>query len=169
LDIFLVRELGVPGHQEVAMGALVSGGACVLNDDVVSYLNISREAIDEVAAKEQEKLKLQERSYRVSRPAAQVAGRTVILVTDGLVVNSTIRAAVIALRAQQAARIIVAIPSASTLTCLELKAQVDEIACAPLPKPFYALAPWYKDFTQITDEEVRTLLARARQPALRAA
>jgi len=167
LDIFLVRKLGVPGHEELAMGAITTGGVCVLDDEVVSYLNIASETIAEAAAHEREKLEQQERVYHLSHPALEVSGRTVILVTDGLAASSTMRAAVTALRAQRPARIIAAVPSASPSTCDELRAQVDEVAGDRSPKP--TLAPWYHDFTQITDEEVRALLARTRQPARRVA
>lgn len=136
----------------------------VLNDDVMQYLRIPREVIDAVAARELQEIARRERLYRDNRPAPEVRGRTVILVDDGLATGSTMRAAVAALRQQQPARIIVAVPLAAPETCEELRAEVDEIVCAVTPEPFYAVGLWYTDFSQTTDEEVRELLARAARP-----
>ena len=163
LDIFLVRKLGVPGHQELAMGAIASGGVRELNRDVIEYLRIPGEAIDAVTAQEQGELARRERAYRGSRPAVEARDRTVVLVDDGLATGSTMRAAVAALRQQQPARIIVAVPIAAQQTCDALGAKVDEIVCALTPEPFHAVGLWYEDFSQTTDEEVRELLARAAQ------
>ena len=161
LDIFLVRKLGVPGHEELAMGAIATGGVRVLNEDVMSYLRISGEVVDAVAADELRELERRERAYRGDRPAPDVSGQTVILVDDGLATGSTMRAAAAALRRQQPARIVVAVPVSSPQTCDEYRMGVDEIVCAVTPEPFHAVGQWYEDFSQTTDEEVRDLLARA--------
>jgi putative phosphoribosyl transferase len=161
LDIFLVRKLGVPGHEELAMGAIASGGVRVLNDDVVQYLRIPDRVIDEVAAEEQQELERRERLYRGDRPPLDVRGRTVILIDDGLATGSTMRAAALALHEQRPARIVVAVPVAAAATCDEFRGEVDEVVCALTPEPFYAVGLWYEDFSQTTDGEVRELLARA--------
>jgi putative phosphoribosyl transferase len=160
LDVFLVRKLGVPGHEELAMGAIASGGVRVLND-VVRYMRIPDEIIDAVAEKEQQELDRRERAYRGDRPAPEIRGRTIILVDDGLATGSTMRAAAMALRKQQPGQIIVAVPVAALETCNEFRAEVDDIICAVTPDPFYAVGIWYKDFSQTTDEEVHDLLERA--------
>jgi putative phosphoribosyl transferase len=161
LDVFLVRKLGVPGQEELAMGAVASGGVRVLNREVVELLRIPDSLIDAVATRELQEIARRERLYRDHRPAPQVQGQTVILIDDGLATGATMRAAVAALRQQQPARVIVAVPTAAPETCAELGAEVDEIVCARTPEPFYAVGLWYADFRQITDEEVRDLLARA--------
>jgi putative phosphoribosyl transferase len=161
LDVFLVRKLGVPGHKELAMGALATGGVRVLNERVVRELGIPDAAIEAVAAEEQRELARRERDYRGDRPAPAVGGRTVILVDDGLATGSTMRAAVAALRRQGPARIVVAVPAAAPATCDQFRAEVDEIVCAVTPEPFYAVGLWYEDFSPTTDDQVRDLLARA--------
>ena len=161
LDIFLVRKLGVPGHEELAMGAIASGGVRVLNDDVMRYLDIPGEVIDAVAAREQRELERREHLYRGDRPATDVSGKTVILVDDGLATGSTMRAAALALRKQQPSRIVVAVPVSAQQTCDEYRMGADEIVCAVMPEPFHSVGLWYEDFSQTTDEEVRELLARA--------
>jgi erythromycin esterase-like protein/predicted phosphoribosyltransferase len=160
LDVFLVRKLGVPGYEELAMGAVATGGVRVLNDQIVQRLGIPSYVIDAVAAQEQQELAHRERLYRGGRPPPAVRGRTVILVDDGLATGATMRAAVMALRQLQPARIVVAIPTASPDTCEELRAEVDEVICAITPEPFLAVGHWYEDFSQTTDDEVRDLLAR---------
>src|SRR5438309_10918984 len=162
LDIFLVRKLGVPGHEELAMGAIASGGVRVLNREVVDYLRIPGEVIDAVAADELWELERRERAYRGNRPEPDVRGKTVILVDDGLATGSTMRAAAAALRQQRPARIIVAVPVSAPQTCDEYRMGVDEIVCATTPEPFYGVGRWYKDFSQTTDEEVSDLLEKAR-------
>lgn len=162
LDVFLVRKLGVPGHEELAMGAIASGGVRVLNRDVIDDLEISDRVIDAVTAHETRELERRERLYRDSHSPAPVDGRVVILVDDGLATGSTMRAAAAALRAQKPARLIIAVPAAPADTCAELRRDADEIVCASTPEPFYSVGLWYEDFTQTTDEEVRALLARAR-------
>jgi erythromycin esterase-like protein/adenine/guanine phosphoribosyltransferase-like PRPP-binding protein len=164
LDVFVVRKLGVPGYEELAMGAVATGDIRVLNDQIVRDLRIPDYVIDQVAAEGGEELARRERAYRGGRSPLEVRGRTVILVDDGLATGATMRAAVKALRQHEPARIIVAVPTASPDTCEELRAEVDEVVCAITPEPFYAVGYWYEDFTQTTDQEVRELLARARHP-----
>ena len=161
LDVFLVRKLGVPGYSELAMGAIASGGVRVLNEDVVYHLGIADDAIERVAQREQEELERREREYRGDRRGPDVHGRTVILIDDGLATGSTMRAAVMALRRQNPARIVVAVPVAAESTCAELSADVDEIVCAITPSSFRAVGLWYEDFSQTTDYEVRDLLERS--------
>lgn len=160
LDILLVRKLGVPGQEELAMGAIASGGVRVLNEDVISYLGISREDIEPVAAAEQKELERRERTYRDNRPLPDLQGRTVILVDDGLATGSTMRAAVAAVRKQSPAKIVVAVPIAARAVCADFKEEVDEIVCGLTPETFFAVGFWYQDFSQITDEEIRDLIAR---------
>jgi len=161
LDVFQVRKLGLPGHEELAMGAIATGGVRVRNPEVVEYLRIPDEVIDEVTARERQELERRERLYREGRPALSPRDRVVILVDDGLATGSTMRAAILALRQQQSASIVVAVPVAAKQTCEELRAVADEVVCAVTPDPFYAVGLWYEDFAQTTDEEVRELLARA--------
>jgi putative phosphoribosyl transferase len=161
LDVFLVRKLGVPGQEELAMGAIASGGVRVLNEDVVRYLGIPGEVIDAVAADEEQELERREHAYRGDRPAPEIRGRTAILIDDGLATGSTMRAAVAALKRQQPARIVVGVPAAASETCDEFRGEVDEIVCAMTPEPFRAVGLWYEDFSQTTDEQVRDLLGRA--------
>jgi predicted phosphoribosyltransferase len=163
LDIFLVRKLGVPGHEELAMGAIASGGVRVLNEDVVRGLDIPEEVIASVAAQARQELERRERLYRGQRPPPDVRDRIVILVDDGLATGSTMRAAVAALRQQGPKRIVVAVPVGAADTCAEFANEADEAVCARTPEPFYAVGLWYEDFTQTTDEEVRELLERAEE------
>jgi erythromycin esterase-like protein/predicted phosphoribosyltransferase len=162
LDVFVVRKLGIPGYEELAMGAVATGGVRVLNDQIIQRLRIPKYVIDEVTAREQQELARRERLYRGGRPPPDVRVRTVILVDDGLATGATMRAAVMALRQLQPARIVVAIPAGSPDTCEELRAEVDEVICAITPEPFLAVGHWYEDFSQTTDEEVRGLIAQAR-------
>lgn len=161
LDVFLVRKLGLPGREELAMGAIASGGVRVLNREVVEALGIPEEVIDEVAATEEEELHRRERLYRGDRPPLNVAGKTVILVDDGLATGSTMRAAVEALRQQFPARVIVAVPVGAPETCAKLQHEADWVVCPYSPDTFYAVGLWYEDFDQTTDEEVRELLEAA--------
>jgi putative phosphoribosyl transferase len=161
LDVFVVRKLGVPGHEELAMGAIASGGVRVLNDEVVRMLDMPEAAIDAVARDEQLELERRESLYRDGRPPVDVRGRTVLLVDDGLATGSTMRAAVKALRAQQPARIVVAVPTAAAQTCDELRREADEVVCPSTPEPFRAVGLWYEDFSQTSDDEVHDLLAQA--------
>jgi predicted phosphoribosyltransferase len=161
LDVFIVRKLGVPGQEELAMGAVASGGVRVLNQEVVHALRVPDYVVDAVAEWELLELARRERVYRGERPFPDLRGRTVILVDDGLATGATMHAAVQALRQKQPARLVVAVPTAAPETCEELSAEVDEVVCAITPEPFYAVGIWYEDFSQTTDEEVRELLARA--------
>jgi predicted phosphoribosyltransferase len=158
LDVFLVRKLGLPGREELAMGAIASGGIRVLNHEVVEALGVPEEIIDEVAVAEEEELRRRERLYRDDRPPLNVAGKTVILVDDGLATGSTMRAAVQALREQSPARVIVAVPVGAPETCAKLQQEADRVVCAYTPDMFYAVGLWYEHFDQTTDEEVRELL-----------
>ena len=161
LDVILVRKLGVPGHEELAMGALASGGVTVLNEAVVQGLHIPGHVIEEVARNEQQELARRERAYRGDRPPPGIAGKTIILVDDGLATGSTMRAAIAALRLQKPASIIVAVPVAAPQTCEELAGEVDRVVCALTPASFYAVGMWYDNFAPTTDEEVSDLLHRA--------
>jgi predicted phosphoribosyltransferase len=166
LDVFLVRKLGVPGHEELAMGAIASGGVRVMNPDVVVALNIAPDVVEAVAAMEQQELERREREYRDGRPPSKVRGATVILVDDGLATGSTMKAAARALRQQAPARIVVAVPVAPPETCDELRQEADQVVCAATPEPFFGVGLWYGDFHQTTDDEVRDLLARAAERRL---
>ena len=165
LDVFIVRKLGVPGHEELAMGATASGGVRVLNQDVLRYIPVPQAKIDEVAAREQRELERREKSYRGARPPLNVKGRTVIVVDDGLATGSTMRAAVRALKAMDPVAVIVAVPVAARQTCTEFRAEVDDIVCLRTPEPFDAVGLWYRDFSQTEDEEVHALLDRANAAA----
>jgi putative phosphoribosyl transferase len=161
LDVFLVRKLGVPGHEELAMGAIASGGVRVMNEQVMKRLPIPQKMVDAVAAEEQRELERRERLYRDGRPAPQVRGKTVVLVDDGLATGSTMRAAVTALRQLGPERIVVAVPVGAPETCEEFQHEADEAICASEPDPFYAVGYWYADFEPTSDEEVRELLSQA--------
>lgn len=161
LDVFMVRKLGFPGYEELAMGAIATGGVRVLDEELLRMLEIPREAIERVTAIELSELERREREYRGDRPPPDVRGKTVILIDDGLATGSTMRAAVAALKKEGAKKIVVAVPVAPPDTCRELATQVDDIVCAVTPEPFRAVGLWYADFSQTTDEEVRELLDRA--------
>jgi putative phosphoribosyl transferase len=169
LDVFVVRKLGVPGQEELAMGAIASGRTRVFNQDIISGLEISDQVTEFVAAKEQRELERRERLYRGNRAPPQLEGKTVILVDDGLATGSTMRAAVQALKHRRPARIIVAVPVAAVSTCQALKSEVDHVICAATPEPFYAVGYWYQEFSQTTDEEVQEFLRRAPHPGSRQA
>ena len=158
LDVFLVRKLGTPGHPELAMGAIASGGIKVLNDDVVQALGITPEHIEAVATRERAELERRDASYRQGRPLPLLANRTVILVDDGLATGSTMRAAVEAVKQQKPARVIVAVPVGAPETCRALRDVADEVICARTPTRFSAVGQWYRDFAQTTDDEVKALL-----------
>jgi predicted phosphoribosyltransferase len=161
LDVFLVRKLGTPGHRELAMGAIASGGVKVLNADVVHYLGITADQIDAAARDEQRELERREAVYRGGRPLPSLRNRVAILVDDGLATGSTMRAAVEAVRQQAPSGVVVAVPVGAPETCQELRALADEVVCARMPTPFSAVGQWYRNFDQTTDAEVRELLARA--------
>jgi putative phosphoribosyl transferase len=161
LDIFIVRKLGWPGHEEMAIGAIASGGVRVLNEDIVRYLNIPDTLIDAVAQRELQELERREREYRGKRPPLELKDRTVILIDDGLATGASMRAAIVGVRAQAPAQIVVAVPTAALETCKALEPEVDQMICASTPEPFYGVSRWYEDFSQTTDEEVRLLLEKA--------
>lgn len=161
LDVFIVRKLGMPGHEEFAMGAIASGGVRVLNEEVFAQLPIPMHVVDAVAQREMRELERRERSYRGSKPPLDVRDKTVIVVDDGLATGSTMRAAVRALRQMGPRAIVVAVPVAATQTCNEFRSEVDDIVCLRTPEPFRAVGLWYLDFSQTTDEEVHELLDRA--------
>jgi predicted phosphoribosyltransferase len=161
LDVLVVRKLGVPGHEELAMGALAHGGVRVVNPSVVRVLGISESVIDDVAARETRELERRERAFRGSRPYPVVEGRTAVIVDDGLATGATMRAAAAALRQLRPARLVAAVPVAAQDTCEQLTMDVDEVVCAMTPERFSAVGEWYRDFRPTTDEEVRHLLAEA--------
>ena len=163
LDVFLVRKLGTPGHEELALGAIASGGVLDLNQEIIQALNIPNYVIEQISNQEYQELTRRERLYRAGLPPLDVRGKTVILVDDGLATGSSMRAAVSALRQLHPARIVVAVPVASDETCDAFRDLVDEIICAVTPVPFFAVGSWYEDFSQTTDEEVIDLLHRAAQ------
>jgi predicted phosphoribosyltransferase len=163
LDIFLGRKLGLPGHEELAMGAIASGGLRVLNEDIVGALNVPNAVLDVVTRRERAELERRERAYRGGRPPLDVRGKTVILVDDGLATGSSMRAAVAGLRARQPAQIVVAVPTAAPETCEAFENEVDDVVCAVTPQPFFSVGTWYEDFSQTSDEAVRRLLEEASQ------
>jgi predicted phosphoribosyltransferase len=158
LDVFVVRKLGVPGHEELAMGAIASGGVRVMNDDVVHTVGIPEHEIDAVAARELETLEARERAYRGDRDPVELRGRAAILVDDGLATGATMRAAISALEGLGAAEIVVAVPTAPRETCEALRSEVDDVVCATTPEPFTAVGLWYRDFAPVSDEQVSELL-----------
>lgn len=161
LDAFLVRKLGVPGQEELAMGAIASGGVRVLNEDIVRSLRLSDAVIDNVIAKEQREIERREQLYRQDRPLTVVSDRIVILVDDGLATGATMRAAVRAIEQQQPSQIVVAVPVSSPEAYRELSTGVDEIICVEIPQPFNSVGLWYDNFPQTPDEEVCDLLQQA--------
>jgi putative phosphoribosyl transferase len=165
LDVFVVRKLGVPGHEELAMGAIASGGVRVLNDEVVRGFGLPVETIETVAERERHELERRERAYRGDRAPHAVNGMTTILIDDGLATGATMRAAAAALRRQGPARLVVAVPTAAPETCEAFRDELDEIVCATTPEPFYSVGLWYEDFSETTDDEVRDLLRQARPGA----
>jgi predicted phosphoribosyltransferase len=169
LDVYLVRKLGVPGHPELALGAIASGGTRVLNESIVRDLAIPATLIETLTRREQAELERRERLYRGDRAFPDLAGRTVILIDDGLATGATMRAAVEALRARHPARLVVAVPVGAPETCAALESLADEVTCAVTPEPFHAVGLWYDDFDQTTDDEVRMLLDRAAARTSRAA
>ena len=161
LDVFVVRKLGLPGHEELAMGAIATGGICVLNAEVVEPLRIPDDVIAAVAVDEQRELMRRERAYRDDLPAPDVAGKTVIIVDDGIATGSTMLAAVAALRKLKAGRIVVAAPTVAPTTYHEMESAADEVVAVTVPDHFRGVGEWYEDFSQTTDEEVRQILAQA--------
>jgi putative phosphoribosyl transferase len=160
-DIFLVRKLGMPGDEELAIGAVATGGVRVLNQDLIDYLKVPAELVDQITVREQRELERREKLYREDRSPAPIKGRTVVLVDDGLATGASMLAASRALRPQGASRIIVAVPVAARQTCDDFRKEVDAVVCAATPHPFGAVGIWYEDFAQTTDEEVRSYLEMA--------
>ena len=158
LDVFVVRKLGVPGHRELAMGAIASGGLRVLNMGVIENLGISPAAVESVADRELLEMERQQRTYRGNRPLPELTGRTIVIVDDGLATGSTMRAAMAALRPSNPARIIVAAPVAAAETARELAREADQVVCVSAPLDFHSVSAWYEDFSQTSDEEVRQFL-----------
>jgi predicted phosphoribosyltransferase len=163
LDVFLVRKLGLPGNEELAMGAIASGGSRVLNRSLLDRLHVPLQTVDSVASREQRELERRERAYRGTIPPPILRGKTVILVDDGLATGATMRAAAAALRAQDPARVVVAVPVAAPSSCEEFSDVVDEVVCVETPEPFLAVGQWYEDFAQTEDEEVHRLLEQSRR------
>lgn len=161
LDLMLVRKLGVPGHEELAMGAIANRNIQVLNNDIVQEFGISSSVIDEVAAKERTELLRRDKAYRHGSPPPELKGKTVILVDDGCATGANMHAAVLAATAQYAGRIVVAVPVASDSACKMLREETDEVVCLKIPEPFFGVGRFYRDFAQTTDEEVKTLLQQA--------
>jgi predicted phosphoribosyltransferase len=161
LDVFVVRKLGAPGREELAMGAVASGGVVVLNDEVVRALGIGPEVVEQVTARERREMQRREQAYREGRPQPQVTGRVGILVDDGLATGASMRAAVEALRRRDPARVVVAVPTAPESACRELEAMADEVVCASAPPAFASVGEAYEDFAQTTDDEVRDVLRAA--------
>jgi putative phosphoribosyl transferase len=159
-DVYVVRKLGVPGHEELAMGAIATGGVRQVNRNVVDALGIPGNVIDAVAERELRELERREQAYRGDRAPVPLTNKTVILVDDGLATGSTMRAAVMAARQQQPARVIVAVPVGAASTCAELATEADDVVCVRTPDPFIAVGLWYRDFTPTTDHEVRALLGK---------
>ena len=162
LDVFLVRKLGVPGHEELAMGAIASGGVRVINRPVVDHLGITADQVEAVARAEAEELARRERAYRGGRPPPDLAGATVVLVDDGLATGASMRAAASAVRRLEPEHLVVAVPVAAAETCEYMRGVADEVVCYLTPSSFHAVGLWYEDFSQVTDDEVTALLNRAR-------
>jgi predicted phosphoribosyltransferase len=161
LDVFVVRKLGLPGHPELAMGAIASGGVRVFNGEVVNALRIPDEVIDAVSAEELVELQRREKAYRAGSPPLDIEGKTIIVVDDGVATGSTMLAAISALRQLNAARIIIAVPVIAASTYREMQRAADKVTAVIIPERFYAVGQWYQDFGQTSDEEVRDLLAQA--------
>jgi putative phosphoribosyl transferase len=166
LDIFIVRKLGLPGREELAIGAIASGDVRVLNRDVIRMLSVPDEVINFVAKRELQELQRRENLYRKDRPYPELRERTVILIDDGLATGASMRAAIAGLRAQHPTRIVIAVPAGAPDVCDAFRREVDEIVCAVTPEPFYGVGRWYEDFSQVTDEEVRILLEEANRQYL---
>jgi putative phosphoribosyl transferase len=161
LDVFVVRKLGVPGHEELALGAVASGGLRVLNEDVVAALALSESQIQPIAARQLAEVERRERAYRGDRPPLDLRGKVAVIVDDGLATGATMRAAALAVRQLEPREIVVAVPVAAERTCDDFRDDVDHVVCAHTPEPFLAVGMWYARFDQTTDEEVRELLQEA--------
>jgi putative phosphoribosyl transferase len=161
MDVFIVRKLGVPGNEELAMGAIASDNIRVLNEDVIRSFQIPQSVIDEVAVNELRELERRERLYRGNRPKPDISGSTVILIDDGLATGATMRAAAAAVKTKNPAKIVIAVPTAASDTCSAFENEVDKTICVATPEPFYGVGAWYEDFSQTTDKEVCELLNKA--------
>jgi len=168
LDVFIVRKLGLPGHEELAIGAIASGGIRVLNEEIIQALHIPEEVIAQVAQHEMQELRRREQAYRGGYPPPEIRGRIVILIDDGLATGASMRAAVVGVRPQAPERIVVAVPTAAPETCEAFQNEVDEVVCAITPEPFLGVGRWYEDFEQTTDEGVRLFLQDIHQQLLHA-
>lgn len=166
LDILIVRKVGLPGQEELAIGAIASGGIRVLNRDIIRMLSVPEEVVNFVVKREIEELQRQERIFRGDRPPPEVHELTVLLIDDGLATGASMRAAVAGVRTRHPARIVVAVPVAAFETCDALRSEVDEVVCVMTPEPFYGVSRWYDDFSQVSDEEVRALLEEAHRQSL---
>lgn len=166
LDILSVRKIGVPGYEECAMGAIATSGQRVVKPAVITLFDIDQRVIDEIAQRESVELQRREKLYRANRPPLQLEGRTVMLIDDGLATGCTMLAAIAAVHAQHAARVIVAVPVGAVDACEKIRTEADEVVCLKTPEPFYSVSVWYDDFTQVTDDEVNNFLARADQRRL---
>ncbi|MGM0670167.1 MAG: phosphoribosyltransferase [Gemmatimonadota bacterium] len=164
LDVFLVRKLGVPGREELAMGAIASGGIRVINEEIIRHLSIPEEDVARVAAREQEVLEARERAYRGRRGAPDLRKKTVILVDDGLATGASMKAAILAVREEGAERVVIAVPVGASSTCREMEQVADEVICVRAPSELGGVGAWYQDFGQTSDDEVRDCLGRIRQP-----
>ena len=164
VDLLIVRKLGVPGHEELALGAIASGGLRVLNRDVIASHRLGEQTIEAVAAREQREIERRERVYRGDRPRPAIAGRRVLLVDDGVATGATMRAGIAALRLREPSSIVVAVPVAPPDTVDVLRAEADEVVCLETPEPFWAIGQWYEDFGQVSDDEVRGQLFQAWAP-----
>lgn len=158
LDVFLVRKLGVPGREELALGAIASGGVRVMNQDIVTSLRVSQRQIEDVAEREKSELERREKKYRGDRDRIELAGKVVILVDDGLATGASMRAAVDAVKSHHPEKVIIAVPTAPPDTCSALKRRVDEMICLETPSPFYGVGAWYESFPQVNDKEVTQIL-----------
>lgn len=165
LDIFMVRKLGVPGHEELAMGAIASGGVRTVNHDVLQMLDIDQEEVEKVAAREKAVLEQREQTYRGAVSPQPLKDRTIIVVDDGLATGASMRTALRALKQHQPKQVVVAVPVAPESTCRDLESDADEVVCMWTPEPFYAIGAWYQDFAQTSDAEVMELLRRAAEAA----
>lgn len=163
LDVFIVRKLGVPGHEELAMGAIASGGATYFNQAIIKQLNISAEALNEVKSSQEQELKRRDARYRQGKPFPDIYGKTVLLIDDGIATGATIRVAIKALTLQHPEKIILVVPVAASSTLADIQNEVDKIICPLKPADFYAVGAWYEQFPQTSDEEVTQLLAKANQ------
>jgi predicted phosphoribosyltransferase len=166
LDVFIVRKLGLPGQEELAIGAIASGGIRILNGDILRMLSVADEIVNFVVRREVQELQRREKLYRGERPSPEVRDRTIIIIDDGLATGASMRAAVAGLRARHPARIAVAVPVAAGAACDAIRPEVDEIVCVAMPEPFYGVSRWYEDFAQVTDDEVRILLEEANHQCL---